>query len=257
MIVPMKKISIIVQFKDADSAISRLRSLGLLHVENQQAPKGKDINTFLEDIAFVNSALEVLYETKFYVDQKGVIGDISVTRKIRQFPADFGICSFGEVADCEIIKDYTLRFIKEINYRGLGEMEFKYDARDGKYKFIELNPRSNHWISVTTANGNNLPLAQYEDFAGKVARQPRHPGKSGDVKWLDLRREIYYWGTYGLDDKSPYHLPALRQISSFRSRHITEAFMSIGDPVLSMIYLCICIKTISKKMIKHICMLVI
>ncbi len=61
----MKKISIIVQFKDADSAVSRLRSLGLLHVENQQAPKGKDINTLLEDIAFVNSTLEVLYETKF------------------------------------------------------------------------------------------------------------------------------------------------------------------------------------------------
>jgi len=70
MIVPMKKISIIVQSKDADSAISRLRALGLLHVENQQAPKGKDINALLEDIALVNSTTEVLYETKFSQELK-------------------------------------------------------------------------------------------------------------------------------------------------------------------------------------------
>ncbi len=60
MIVPMKKVSIITQSKDADSAVKALRSLGLLHVEHQQTPKGKDISSLHEDITLANTAINIL-----------------------------------------------------------------------------------------------------------------------------------------------------------------------------------------------------
>jgi V/A-type H+-transporting ATPase subunit I len=60
MIVPMKKVAIIVQSKDADITVKRLRSLGVLHVEHQAEPKGKGINAINEDIASVDEALGIL-----------------------------------------------------------------------------------------------------------------------------------------------------------------------------------------------------
>jgi V/A-type H+-transporting ATPase subunit I len=65
MIVPMKKVAVIVQAKDADAAVKDLRSLGLLHVEHGQAPQGKDLSFLSDDISLVNEAITILSEDKF------------------------------------------------------------------------------------------------------------------------------------------------------------------------------------------------
>lgn len=64
MIVQMKKIAIITQQKDAEGAIRSLRSLGVVHVEHQQLPKGKDISLLQDDLALVNQALSILADEK-------------------------------------------------------------------------------------------------------------------------------------------------------------------------------------------------
>jgi len=58
MIVPMKKATIIVQDKDAQAAVSKLRSLGILHVEHINPPQGPDINILKEDISLINTCLD-------------------------------------------------------------------------------------------------------------------------------------------------------------------------------------------------------
>jgi V/A-type H+-transporting ATPase subunit I len=60
MIVRMKKITVIMQAKDADSALSELRRLGILHVEHQRPPLGKGIAVLQEDLGLVNEALGIL-----------------------------------------------------------------------------------------------------------------------------------------------------------------------------------------------------
>ncbi|MDD5729832.1 MAG: hypothetical protein PHN57_01695 [Candidatus Omnitrophica bacterium] len=60
MIVPMKKITILTQGKDADPALRGLRSLGLVHVESQQLPKAKSISEIQEDISHISEALDIL-----------------------------------------------------------------------------------------------------------------------------------------------------------------------------------------------------
>lgn len=64
MIVPMKKITIIAQGKDANSAVAGLRDLGLLHIEHQQPPKGKEISVIQEDLNLVRHAVEILSITE-------------------------------------------------------------------------------------------------------------------------------------------------------------------------------------------------
>lgn len=56
MIVPMKKIAVIVQQKDAPACVSALGVLRVFHVEHQKPPQGKDINVLQEELSLVNAA---------------------------------------------------------------------------------------------------------------------------------------------------------------------------------------------------------
>lgn len=64
MIVPMKKIAILVQSKDAPPAVRRLRKLGILHVEYQKGPGEKNIDDITNDITLVDKAINILNEVK-------------------------------------------------------------------------------------------------------------------------------------------------------------------------------------------------
>lgn len=66
MIVPMKRITIITQEKDADASVSALRRSGVLHVEHQQKPEGEDVAGLEDNIALINSAIELLSAKEFH-----------------------------------------------------------------------------------------------------------------------------------------------------------------------------------------------
>ncbi|KPK97737.1 MAG: hypothetical protein AMJ95_07510 [Omnitrophica WOR_2 bacterium SM23_72] len=60
MIVPMKKVFLVMQSKDASSALGDLRAQGLVHVEHQQVPEGKDLQAIQEDLSLIHSAINIL-----------------------------------------------------------------------------------------------------------------------------------------------------------------------------------------------------
>ena len=60
MIVPMKKVILVVQSKDAENALQELRAQGLVHMEHQRPPEGKDLQTIQEDLSLVDSVLNIL-----------------------------------------------------------------------------------------------------------------------------------------------------------------------------------------------------
>lgn len=60
MIVPMKKVTILVQDKDAQKAVEKLGSLGVLHVEHKNIPQGADINKLCEEISLVSESINIL-----------------------------------------------------------------------------------------------------------------------------------------------------------------------------------------------------
>jgi V/A-type H+-transporting ATPase subunit I len=65
MIVPMKKVTVLVQEKDANPAVEILRNLGVVHVENVQGAQGEVVNKLRDDITLVDAALSILLEEKF------------------------------------------------------------------------------------------------------------------------------------------------------------------------------------------------
>ncbi|MBU0881157.1 MAG: hypothetical protein KKE81_03040 [Candidatus Omnitrophica bacterium] len=60
VIVPMKKIAIIVQSEESGRALQRLRSLGALHLEHQSPPSGKNIDSIKDDIASLDKVVNIL-----------------------------------------------------------------------------------------------------------------------------------------------------------------------------------------------------
>ncbi|NQT46673.1 MAG: hypothetical protein HQ593_04255 [Candidatus Omnitrophica bacterium] len=64
MIVPMKKVTVVVQSKDADSTLKELGRLGVLHIEHQKAPASDNIRELTLKYQSLLKAIEFLPETK-------------------------------------------------------------------------------------------------------------------------------------------------------------------------------------------------
>ncbi len=64
MIVPMKKVFLITQTKDADACLKKLRQLGVLHLEHQNPPQGAGLAPIHEDLTLINNALNILNQER-------------------------------------------------------------------------------------------------------------------------------------------------------------------------------------------------
>lgn len=82
MIVPMKKAVVVIQAKDSLSAVSSLRSLGVLHIEHEQSPKGRDVNSLLETIASFNQALSILSGIKIKPEYVVIAKEATAGREV-------------------------------------------------------------------------------------------------------------------------------------------------------------------------------
>ena len=70
MIVPMKKIFLVVQDKDVLSALEALRQEGTVHVEPQQKPQGASIDKLKEKVDLLERVVSVLSQKPRVVEQK-------------------------------------------------------------------------------------------------------------------------------------------------------------------------------------------
>ena len=124
-----------------------------------------------------------IIEVCVYIGMGGGILALFVSQKTRQHPIDFGTGTHLKSVHNEEATRLALDFLRGLDYRGIGAMEFKKDARDGQYKLIELNPR--FWLQNIHATyaGVNFPLIQYMDLTDQPVR-PITDFKDG-VTWLD------------------------------------------------------------------------
>ncbi len=86
-----------------------------------------------------------------------------VARRKRQHPVDFGnATTFAQTVQIPELKDDAEKILKEIEYSGLCEVEFKYDAKDNRYKLLEINPRTWKWHSISQKAQTPFLISIYE-----------------------------------------------------------------------------------------------
>lgn len=103
-------------------------------------------------------------------------------KKIRQYPAYKGVTSLGVcVTNNEVIR-ITTDFMKVIGYRGILDIGYKYDVRDGQYKLLDVNPRTGVTFRLfVDENGTDVVRALYRDLTGQPV--PKGMPKEGR-KWV-------------------------------------------------------------------------
>jgi D-aspartate ligase len=109
-------------------------------------------------------------------------------KKIRRFPVNTGITSLGVCLRNDTIAEMTIDFMKSIGYRGILDIGYRFDRRDGKYKVLDVNPRIGCTFRLfTSIDGMDVVRALYLDMTGRpVPSAPAAEGRKWIVEDFDL-----------------------------------------------------------------------
>jgi predicted ATP-grasp superfamily ATP-dependent carboligase len=146
-------------------------------------------------------------------------------RRSRQYPVDFGRSStFVETIVQSEVQELACRFMRSLAYTGVAELEFKYDAREKRFKLLDVNGRFWTWCGLGPLAGIDFAYLAWRQARGETVTAGRaRPGVAwvhgrGDVKaayreWragtLTLRdylagfRQPMALATFALDDPMP------------------------------------------------------
>jgi D-aspartate ligase len=105
-------------------------------------------------------------------------------RKLRQYPVGFGLATYHMIHSHEPAIEMGCRFFRSIGARGVANVEFKLDERDGELKLIECNHRFTAAQELVRHSGIDLALLAYNRVAGRP--DPPLKGRVGVRMWLPV-----------------------------------------------------------------------
>jgi predicted ATP-grasp superfamily ATP-dependent carboligase len=165
-------------------------------------------------------------------------------RKLRQTQPGAGVMAVGQAVEAPQVREMTRRLAKAANARGAFCTEFKLDARDGRYYFIEWNPRPAYFQSIGWQAGFDLAWLAYCDHADPGALAAMNSSYSGEHYWISLHADLMNlskmprrdaaawrpylrrkeWAVFALDDLAPWR-KSMSQLAAwiFRRRPFGRA----------------------------------
>jgi predicted ATP-grasp superfamily ATP-dependent carboligase len=129
-----------------------------------------------------------MYTVGVYANKNYEVKALFNGRKIRGYPASYGDCMVGqsEILPKEV-NDEVFKLIKEIQFSGIAEIEYKIDD-EGKFRLIEINPRTWSWVGITPECGVDLVAIAYKDLVLKEIKEEVRNMSVGtaDVKFVRM-----------------------------------------------------------------------
>ena len=137
-----------------------------------------------------------LFIAACYMDRSARLAAAFTAQKVLQVPEGFGTGCIVQTADRPELVATASGLLQAIQFTGIAEVEFKWDAVSASYKLIEINPRPWDQHRLGHAAGVDLIYAAYCDFAGlAVAPGQRNPERrkwvAEDVLLLALLRSLW------------------------------------------------------------------
>jgi predicted ATP-grasp superfamily ATP-dependent carboligase len=127
----------------------------------------------------------------------------------------------GEAVWVQEVVDDALALLRAFGYRGLSQVEFKRDPRDGRFKLMEINARLWQWHGLATACGVDLPRIAYADLTGEELppAQMNGNGKRWAITLLPGERPApqrppYVDAVFATDDPKPAVVQLARVVRS-------------------------------------------
>ena len=172
----------------------------------------EDPNLMLQEYIPPTPGGDWMFNGYFNDDSDCLIGFTG--QKWRQTPVYTGMTSLGICSNNSIVLKWTIEWMKKIGYKGILDIGYRYDHRDGEYKVLDVNPRIGATFRLFVGhNQMDAVRAFYLDMTGQAV--PASPACEGR-KWmveLDFKSCLDYYRDGNLTFRQ--WLKSLRGIEEF------------------------------------------
>jgi D-aspartate ligase len=185
------------------AAYERFSALGISAVVMEVIPGGDDL-------------LSSYYT---YIDRNGEPAFHFTKRVSRRYPVNQGRATYHETIWDPEVASLGCAFFERAGLRGLGNVEFKRDPRDGQLKLIEANARFTAADALVTRSGVDLANFVYGRLTGRPNQVPAEYER-GLVLWypfedllafLELRRRgVLSWSEWAASVRRANLFPYFR-----------------------------------------------
>jgi D-aspartate ligase len=149
-------------------------------------------NVMLQE--YVPGPPETVWMFNGYFDDRSECKVGFTGRKIRQSPPYTGATTLGVCLPNHAVQETTERFMHGIGYRGILDIGYRFDERDGQYKLLDVNPRIGGTFRLFVgADGMDVLRAMHLDLTDRDVPPTGLPnGRRWIVEPLDLTSSIVY-----------------------------------------------------------------
>ena len=114
--------------------------------------------------------------------------------KVRSWPPHAGMTANAYVVDNPELADLAARFIKQIGYTGIIDLDLRFDRRDGQYKLLDFNPRMGAQFRLfESESAVDVVRAMHLDLTGRaVPEGEQRAGHRYVVENIDLPALLAY-----------------------------------------------------------------
>jgi predicted ATP-grasp superfamily ATP-dependent carboligase len=171
-------------------SIARTREELIELYGQMQAPHKS--NVMLQE--YVPGAPETVWMFNGYFDAQSECRVGFTGKKIRQSPPYTGATTLGVCLPNATVYDTTVRFMRAIGYRGILDIGYRFDSRDGQYKLLDVNPRIGGTFRLfVDEHGIDVLRALHLDLTGREVPANSSPdGRRWVVEPLDVASAVIY-----------------------------------------------------------------
>ncbi|MGW0082624.1 carboxylate--amine ligase [Streptomyces sp. NPDC003393] len=129
-----------------------------------------------------------------YFDQDSTPLAMFTGVKVRSWPPHAGMTANAYVVDNPELADLAARFVKQIGFTGIIDLDLRFDRRDGQYKLLDFNPRVGAQFRLfENEPGVDVVRAMHLDLTGRpVPEGEQRAGRRYLVENIDLPALIAY-----------------------------------------------------------------
>ena len=125
--------------------------------------------------------------------------------KVRSWPPHNGATACAYTLANPELAQIAERFCKAIGFRGIADLDWRLDLRDGRYKLVDFNPRvGNQFRLFETEQGIDVVRALYLDLTGRAVPAGAAPdGRRIIIEHVDVLARFAYRGGSGYPAAPP------------------------------------------------------
>jgi predicted ATP-grasp superfamily ATP-dependent carboligase len=140
----------------------------------------EDPNLMLQEYIPARTGADWMFNGYFNADSDCLLGFSG--QKLRQTPVYVGMTSLGICRTNSKLIKRTAEWMKQLGYKGILDLGYRYDHRDGEYKVLDVNPRIGATFRLFLGQNNmDVARALYLDMTGQEV--PRSVCREGR-KWM-------------------------------------------------------------------------